>query len=219
MSVHKKLMQARIKLQGMELKKSGENKFQGYKYFELENFLPQTMAIFNEIGLGSVVTFDKEFARLLIVDTDDGSIIEITSPMAEANLKGAHPIQNLGAVESYQRRYLWMAAMEIVEHDILDAQPEIEEKEKPKRPPAKIIGTAGEWQIKVALEPEGEVNDWLEMVDKACDISLEMAKSEEDVMSIFKKNKQLFNAVKSADESFYKTLMAKFGDKKNSFKG
>jgi hypothetical protein len=41
--------------------------------------------------------------------------------MAEANLKGTHPIQNLGAVETYQRRYLWMTAMEIVEHDALDA--------------------------------------------------------------------------------------------------
>jgi hypothetical protein len=41
--------------------------------------------------------------------------------MADANLKGAHPIQNLGAVETYTRRYLWVTAMEIVEHDVLDA--------------------------------------------------------------------------------------------------
>ena len=40
MSVYSKLMKARIRLQGMELKKSGENKFAGYKYFELGDFLP-----------------------------------------------------------------------------------------------------------------------------------------------------------------------------------
>ena len=40
MSVHKKLMQARIRLQSAPLKKTGENKFAGYKYFELGDFLP-----------------------------------------------------------------------------------------------------------------------------------------------------------------------------------
>jgi hypothetical protein len=41
--------------------------------------------------------------------------------MAEANLKGTHPIQNLGAVETYSRRYLYVTALEIVEHDALDS--------------------------------------------------------------------------------------------------
>jgi hypothetical protein len=30
-------------------------------------------------------------------------------------------VQNLGAVQTYLRRYLWVAALEIVEHDALDA--------------------------------------------------------------------------------------------------
>ena len=46
--------------------------------------------------------------------------------MADANLKGTHPIQNLGAVETYQRRYLYMAALEIVEHDAIDASKPVE---------------------------------------------------------------------------------------------
>ena len=48
-------------------------------------------------------------------------VIIVTSPMSEAALKGCHPVQNLGAVETYIRRYLWVAALEIVEHDALDA--------------------------------------------------------------------------------------------------
>jgi hypothetical protein len=47
--------------------------------------------------------------------------------MADANLKGCHPIQNLGAVETYTRRYLWVTAMEIVEHDALDSSAPIKE--------------------------------------------------------------------------------------------
>jgi hypothetical protein len=131
MSVHKKLMQARIQLQGTKLSKSGKNKFAGYSYFELGDFLPTIQDIFHQIGLCGFVSFGKDLATLTITDTDGGGEITITSPMAEANLKGTHPIQNLGAVETYNRRYLWMAAMEIVEHDILDASKPMEEKATP----------------------------------------------------------------------------------------
>ena len=126
--VHKKLMAARILLQNAPLKKSGHNKFAGYSYFELGDFMPEINAIFNEVGLCGVVSYDSEIASLTITDTDDNTSIVITSPMAEANLKGCHPIQNLGAVETYTRRYLWVTAMEIVEHDALDSSAPIKEE-------------------------------------------------------------------------------------------
>jgi hypothetical protein len=132
MGVHKKLMDARILLQQAPLKKSGHNKFAGYSYFELGDFLPTINQIFARVGLCGVVSFDKELATLTITDTEDSTEIKLTSPMAEANLKGCHPIQNLGAVETYTRRYLWVSAMEIVEHDALDSSPPVrEEKQAP----------------------------------------------------------------------------------------
>lgn len=121
MKVQKKLMHARLKLQMTELKKSGHNKFAGYQYFELGDFLPAIQKIFAELGLCGVVSFSKELATLTIYDTESDERLEITSPMASAALKGCHEVQNLGAVETYQRRYLWITAMEIVEHDALDA--------------------------------------------------------------------------------------------------
>lgn len=132
MSVHKKLMEARIKLQQTKLNKSGHNKFAGYQYFELGDFLPAINTIFAEVGLCGVVSFASDLATLTITDVDDGTSIAINSPMAEANLKGCHPIQNLGAVETYTRRYLWVTAMEIVEHDALDASEPIKHPMAPK---------------------------------------------------------------------------------------
>ena len=126
--VHKKLMNARMALQSMQLKKSGHNKFAGYQYFELGDFLPQINEIFHSQGLCGVISYTKDYADLTITDVDDGTCIVVTSPMVEANLKGAHAIQNLGAVETYQRRYLWMTAMEIVEHDALDSSAPIKEE-------------------------------------------------------------------------------------------
>jgi len=119
--VYAKLQEARIKLQAAPLKKSGHNKFANYHYFELGDFLPTINKIFHELGLCSVISFTKDYAELRIVDVDTGSCITFSSPMAEANLKGTHPIQNLGAVETYSRRYLYVTALEIVEHDALDA--------------------------------------------------------------------------------------------------
>jgi SpoU rRNA methylase family enzyme len=112
-------MQARLKLQSTALNKSGHNKFAGYKYFELGDFLPTVQNIFSELGLCGVVSYDTELAKLTITDGTDSIII--TSPMGSAALKGCHEVQNIGAVETHQRRYLWVTAMEIVEHDVLDA--------------------------------------------------------------------------------------------------
>ena len=119
--VHKKLMQARVELQSMPLKKSGHNKFAGYNYFELGDFLPQVNAIFHRLGLCSVVSFDAEYASLTITDVDDGTMIVITSPMVESNMKGASPIQSLGGCQTYQRRYLYMCATDLIESDSFDA--------------------------------------------------------------------------------------------------
>ena len=119
--VHKKLMQARVELQAMPLKKSGHNKFAGYNYFELGDFLPQVNSIFNRLGLCSVVSFDAEYASLTITDVDDGTCIVITSPMVESNMKGASPIQSLGGIQTYQRRYLYLCATDLVEGDSFDA--------------------------------------------------------------------------------------------------
>jgi len=121
LAVYAKLQHARMKLQAAPLKKSGHNKFAGYQYFELGDFIPTVNKIFAELGLCSMISFTKELATLQIIDFEHGGIITFTSPMAEANLKGTHPIQNLGAVETYSRRYLYVTAMEIVEHDALDS--------------------------------------------------------------------------------------------------
>ena len=135
MNVYKKLQAARVALQGTALKKSGNNKFAGYNYFELGDFLPTINDLFHTAGLCSVVSFGPELATLRVIDTEDGSSVEFTSPMGSASLKGCHEVQNIGAVETYQRRYLYVTALEIVEHDALEAV--TGDPKQDKRPAAK----------------------------------------------------------------------------------
>ena len=217
MSVHKKLMQARIELQGTQLKKSGRNTFAGYSYFELGDFLPSIQAIFNRLGLCGVVSYGTEYATLTITNFEDGTAVVITSPMAEASLKGAHPIQNLGAVETYSRRYLWMTAMEIVEHDILDASTGYEEGVKPKpadkpaaKAPTKVEGKDTPWQLKVVAKPDGNHGEWSQLVIDATMLQMRQATSEADIMNLFKTNRNIYDEVRSGSPTAYDVLMDEF---------
>jgi hypothetical protein len=121
MPVHKKINEARIAFHALPLKKSGHNTFAGYKYFELSDFVIPALRIFNDVGLCAVISFSETTASMHIVDVEDGTQVIIHSPMGSANLKGCHEIQNIGACETYSTRYLWTAALCIVEHDALDA--------------------------------------------------------------------------------------------------
>ena len=230
MSVHKKLMQARIKLQATEMKKSGLNKFAGYSYFELGDFVPPIQKIFNDLGLCGVVSFSTEYAQLCITDVEDGTVIVITSPMAEANLKGAHPIQNLGAVESYQRRYLWMTAMEIVEHDIIDSAPsaeKVEVKPEPKPEPVKKTPVPlkmegrddKSWHLTVEKEPGDSSVSWVTAVVDITNMGLKETHNEAEVMKLFTNNRIIFDRLKLEDVDRYTALMGAFKTRKEELKG
>lgn len=226
MSVYKKLQQARMLLQNTKLSKSGKNKFAGYEYFELGDFLPAIQKICLDQGLCGTVSFTQDTAYLTIYDVEKpDQFTTFTSPMSSASLKGCHDVQNLGAVQTYLRRYLWTNAFEIVEHDSLDATTGLVEvkpiaKVEPKgetKPSPKIEGQKGEWQIVAPGKPAGEVGDWLDLIKTTSHQLLDLTENEEDVMLIFKKNKVLFDTVKATDATFFKEMMGKFTEKKNEF--
>ena len=124
MNVFEKLNKARVMFQEANVKKSGQNKYAGYTYFELNDILPICNKICNEIKAVCVLNFTETVATLQFIDcekTDD--IITCTSPMSEATLKGCHKVQNRGAVETYIKRYLYQNCFEIAENDALDSQP------------------------------------------------------------------------------------------------
>ena len=143
MNVYAKLNLARNKFHSSKLKKTGHNKFANYYYFELGDFLIPALQIFSEVGLTGIVSFAKDEAQMSIIDLQkpEDRII-ITSPMSTAALKGCHEVQNLGAVQTYLRRYLWVAALEIVEHDAIDSSPKTEEGMRAKGP-APVVSPRG----------------------------------------------------------------------------
>jgi len=126
--VYAKLQKCRVELQNMELKKSGHNKFQGYKYFELRDFLPAINTLFDVYGLCYSLQFDRDMANMFVVDVDTGSSIKFCCPMEPAVLKGCQPVQNLGGSLTYISRYLLCLALAVSESDIVDASEPLKEK-------------------------------------------------------------------------------------------
>lgn len=226
MSVFKKLQEARVKLHNTKLNKSGENKFARFKYFELGDFIPQVTSIFNELGLCGVVSFSQDTAFLTVynVDGEKDDFVTFTSPLIYASVEKTQPIQNLGSTHTYMRRYLWLMCMEITENDTVDAsEPKAPtlappfEPIKPKEVPlpkakvhTKLDGEPGDWQLKV----DGVDN--LPAVVGAVELMLQLVNSEEDIKSIFQKNRNIFDAMKAEHPKDYEDVLEKFKQAKNN---
>lgn len=215
MSVYKKLQEARVKLHNTKLNKSGKNAYAKFNYFELGDFIPQVTSIFNELGLCGIVSFTQDTAYLTVHNVEgENDFVTFTSPLVYASVEKTQPIQNLGSTHTYMRRYLWLMCMEIVENDVVDAA-------EPKAPVAKPTPTP----IHKAIKLEGETGQWqlsvadlsnLPAVVGAVEILLQLVKSEEDIKSIFQKNRNIFDAMKVEYPDDYADVLNKFKQAKDN---
>ena len=90
-------------------------------------------------NLSTIFQFTKEQADLIIIDVDDTEKFEIFStPVEVTSLKGGTAMQNIGATQTYARRYLYVMAFEIAESDLIDAVDYEAEIAKAKISPVKV---------------------------------------------------------------------------------
>ena len=221
MTVYKKLQAARHELSKANLKKSGLNSFGGWKYYELGDFIPTVHKLFDAVGLCGVFSFG-EVATLTIFDSETGDGVVFSTPIVYAESNKGQPIQLLGSTHSYLRRYLWLMAMEIVESDSVDAEKQEEKPEPVKvkvKPPARIAGADNPWQISVTTDESANLQDWLNIVVEATRMALRQAKSEKDVLDIFKVNRVIFDRLKAESEVDHVAILGDFKKRKDELKG
>ena len=121
-NIFEKMNIAKLSILKSNLKKSGENKFAGFKYYELADILPTIIQVCNDLKLFTSISFRDDVALLQIINIEEPTEhLEYLSPMRELQLKGCNEIQALGGVETYQRRYLYMTAFDVIENDMFDA--------------------------------------------------------------------------------------------------
>jgi hypothetical protein len=217
MSIYKKLQQARLNLVQSPLKKSGKNKFAGYEYFELGDFIPTIHNIFNDVGLCGVVSFG-EFATLTVYETEGDGHVTFTTPIVHAENTKGQAIQNLGSTHTYLRRYLWLMAMEIVEHDGVDAMPQ---EVKPKAVEVKEVTKVVEVvQGGDSFSPvEVETNN--ESIEKLHEILVTFGadcQNLKELSSFWKHNQKEIDRMKTEAPDLFKDLLSKFAEYKSKFK-
>jgi len=88
-----------------------------------------------------------------------------------------------------------------------DAKPPVTPPAPKADVPAKIEGKETPWQLKVTSEPGVDSEEWSKLVIDSTNIQLELAKSEADVMSIFKTNRAIYETMKSMQAASYEALM------------
>lgn len=118
-NIYQKLALARNLLRLKNIKPTGKNQGR-FTYYELEDILPAVTEICADVGLLPVMNYYPEKAVLTIYDTQSDATITLESPMSTAKLAGCHEVQNLGAVQTYEKRYLYMHAFDVAESDVLD---------------------------------------------------------------------------------------------------
>ena len=134
MNLYEKIATIKEEISKAELKKTGVNKFSGFTYYELADFLPMIITLCKKYKVCTYTSYTNELATLIVVNAEDSNEkIEISSPMKELELKGCNPIHALGGVETYSRRYLYLAMFDIVEADSFDAVAGKDEKPTPKQ--------------------------------------------------------------------------------------
>ena len=121
-NIYTKLMEVRVAFHKLELKKSGLNKFAGFKYYELGDFLVPATKLLQEANLCPMISFNNDLATMTLINGDNPEEqITFTSPMRDLELKGTNAVQNLGGVQTYLTRYLYIQLLNIVEADVFDA--------------------------------------------------------------------------------------------------
>lgn len=122
MNIYEKINQVKLNILNSNLKKSGQNKFANFDYYELGDITPTILNNCKELKLFTHITFEQDKATLTIINIENtNEKVVYTSPVVELELKGCNKIQALGGAETYLRRYLYLIAFDIVEPDLLDS--------------------------------------------------------------------------------------------------
>ena len=206
MSVYKKLQKARVILNASSIKKSGKNKFAGYEYFELGDFIPTVNEIFDKVGLCGVVNFGEQ-ATLTVYDTDGDGHVTFSSPLVFAENAKGQPIQSLGSTHTYFRRYLWLLALELTEHDSIDSLPQ---EDKPK--PIAV-------EVKPVVKEVPKVDDDLEPLAEVLITYGDACEDLKELSGFWKQNQSGIDRMKVQKPELFKKVQEAFAQYKSKFKG
>lgn len=183
-NLNQSIISIRVKLQNAKLKKSGKNKFAGFDYFELADFLPKLNELMLEEGVNDLFNIEDGKATLTLIKGEERQVYSIPFILFDTpvnlkqeaktgeirEVKSMQDIQYLGALNTYYKRYLYLNAFGITDVDVIDAMGNQQEQKKTSK-------KATPNQIKKVQELVSDIPKMLEYykVEKVEDLTIEQA--------------------------------------------
>lgn len=136
------IISIRVKLQNSKLKKSGKNKFAGFDYFELADFLPKLNELMLEEQVNDRFYIKDDLATLELQKGEETNVytmpfVLFSTPLTYKKDKSGNflknkdgeyiqmpsmqDIQYLGALNTYYKRYLYLNAFGITDGEVIDS--------------------------------------------------------------------------------------------------
>ena len=202
-SLNLSIIKIRCKLQEAKLNKSGHNKFAGFNYFELADFLPTLNKLMLDEQVNDLFVIKDGVAKLTLIKGTEEQTYEIPFVLFDTPLTlkkdrqgnflknkdgeymqvpSMQDIQYLGALNTYYKRYLYMNAFGITDGDVIDAMdnqslngetPRKQAQNKPQSVPQK----ATQSQIEKIMQLVNNVGTMLKYykVEKIDDLTVQQA--------------------------------------------
>lgn len=144
LQVLNKIEDLKLEVSECDLKKSGRNTFQKYSYFELKDFMPTVRMLCKKHGLATQFNIVGDNAYLHVYDLETGCFRRWTHELPEPDntttnkqgqtiiVKDTEKEKVKGALETYARRYLYLAFLELTDGDAIDSGDVSQQKQQKK---------------------------------------------------------------------------------------
>lgn len=125
-NLNESIIQIRVDLQNSKIKKSGINKYAGFAYYELADFLPRLNELMLQYGINDKFTIEEDKATLTLIKGGETQSYNIPferfdTPLNKNGSPSMQDIQYLGALNTYYKRYLYLNAFGITDGEVIDS--------------------------------------------------------------------------------------------------
>lgn len=170
LNLNESIIKIRVKLQNSKIKKSGKNKFAGFEYYELGDFLPKLNELMLEENINDLFTIENDEVKLILMKGEEKQEYKMPfrifeTPLTKDGKQSMQDIQYLGALNTYYKRYLYLNAFGITDGEVIDSMNSEEIKKPIKQETKEILITEKQIELIKGLDQE-RVKKALEYYEK-----------------------------------------------------
>jgi hypothetical protein len=186
------------------LHESGEQMSAGKLFMPATKFDPQ--------GFGSALSYARRYSLMAacgIAPEDDDANHAVKSTyaaQARAVPKNTAPTSNVATPNASVQEDRKAQATPTEQQEPIPKAVE----SAPTQAPPKMQGSSDQWQLKISVDPNTHMADWIDIVTDSSVFMLDMAQNKNDTNNIFRVNANIYNHLKLHDMVAYDKLINQF---------